>query len=251
MKVPKVFVSYSHDSLEHKKWVFDLSTRLMSNGIDVSLDRWDLSPGDDTHKYMEKGISEADRILLICTEQYVQKANSGVGGVGYENMIMPATISDDIYSNKLIPIIRQDGAQDVPNFLKTKLHLNFSGKDFEYQYDELVRSIHGKALFKKPEVTNNPFKPNTIEENLELESALKVAMEVIVACYEDSKTLCYKNLSLYHKGTRILFDLGLNECVRKGFLEEWDDYRYMELTYKGRKYAMQNIDFKMLSLLPF
>jgi hypothetical protein len=251
MIVPKVFVSYSHDSLEHKKWVIDLSTRLMSNGIEVSLDQWDVSPGDDTHKYMEKGISEADRILLICTKQYVQKANSGVGGVAYESMMMPATISDDIYSNKLIPIIRQDGAQDVPNFLKTKLHLNLSGEDFEYQYDELVRSIHGKALFKKPEVTNNPFKPNAIEKNLELESALKVAMEFIVACYEDRKKLSYKNLSLYHKGTRIMLDLGLCECVNKGLIEEYDNYYYFNLTNKGRKYAMQNIDGIKLDLPPF
>ena len=48
-----------------------------------------------------------------------------------------------------------------------------------------------------------------------------------------------------------MLDLGLNECVTKGFLEEWDDYRYMELTYKGRKYAMQNIDFRTPSLIPF
>ena len=88
MTVPNVFVSYSHDSLERKKWVFDLSTRLMSNGIEVGLNQWDVSPGDDTHKYMEKNISEADRILLICTEQYVQKANSGEGGVGFVNFLM-------------------------------------------------------------------------------------------------------------------------------------------------------------------
>jgi hypothetical protein len=28
MKIPKVFISYSHDSQEHKKWVLDLATRL-------------------------------------------------------------------------------------------------------------------------------------------------------------------------------------------------------------------------------
>ena len=37
MTVPKVFVSYSHDSPEHKKWVIDLSTRLMSNGLRKSI----------------------------------------------------------------------------------------------------------------------------------------------------------------------------------------------------------------------
>ena len=249
MKVPKVFVSYSHDSLEHKEWVLNLSTRLMSNGIDVSLDRWDLSPGADVSKYMETGILEADRILLICTKQYVQKANSGEGGVGYENMMMPTTISDDIYSNKLIPIVRQDGTQDVPNFLKTKLRLNFSDEDFGYQYDELVRSIHGKALFKKPEVTNNPFKSIPDEESLELKSALKTAMSVVVSCYEDGAYLNYERLYSYYYGTRIMLDLGLKECVEKGLLEQVN--RSFYLTDKGRKYAMQNIDLIKNDQVPF
>ena len=30
---PKVFISYSHDSEEHKSWVLQLATRLRSNGV--------------------------------------------------------------------------------------------------------------------------------------------------------------------------------------------------------------------------
>jgi len=53
---PKVFVSYSHDSEEHKAWVLQLSTRLRSNGVDVILDRWNLKLGSDIAHFMEKGI---------------------------------------------------------------------------------------------------------------------------------------------------------------------------------------------------
>ena len=42
---PKVFVSYSHDSQDHKDWVLKLATRLVANGVDVILDQWDLSLG--------------------------------------------------------------------------------------------------------------------------------------------------------------------------------------------------------------
>ncbi len=28
MTIPSVFISYSHDTQEHKKWVLDLATRL-------------------------------------------------------------------------------------------------------------------------------------------------------------------------------------------------------------------------------
>jgi hypothetical protein len=73
---PKVFVSYSHDSSEHKQWVGEISAKLRHDGIDVTLDQWDLSLGDDITKFMEDGLSLSDRVILICTENYVRKADA-------------------------------------------------------------------------------------------------------------------------------------------------------------------------------
>lgn len=116
MTTPKVFVSYSHDSQEHKKWVLDLATRLRNNGVDAILDQWDLKPGGDLTHFMERSLSSADRVLMICTEKYVEKANSGAGGVGYEKMIVTADLLKAIDSEKIIPLIRQSGSRDVPTF---------------------------------------------------------------------------------------------------------------------------------------
>ena len=44
---PKVFISYSHDSADHKEWVLDFATTLRNRGVDAILDQWDLKPGDD------------------------------------------------------------------------------------------------------------------------------------------------------------------------------------------------------------
>lgn len=49
MTIPKVFISYSHDSQEHKKWVLEFATRLRNSGVDAILDQWELQPGDDIH----------------------------------------------------------------------------------------------------------------------------------------------------------------------------------------------------------
>lgn len=54
MDVPKVFISYSHDSIKHKQWVLNLATRLRNNGIDAILDQFELKPGDDIPHFMEK-----------------------------------------------------------------------------------------------------------------------------------------------------------------------------------------------------
>ncbi|ENM5919925.1 toll/interleukin-1 receptor domain-containing protein [Vibrio mimicus] len=159
MAVPKVFVSYSHDTQEHKKWVLDLATRLRNSGIDAVIDQWELGPGDDLPHFMETNLATADRVIMICTERYVEKANSGSGGVGYEKMIITSELLSKIDSNKVIPVIKQDASNDVPTFLKSKLYIDFSKiEDYELSFDDLVRSIHGAPLFKKPEIGNNPFK---------------------------------------------------------------------------------------------
>lgn len=56
-KHPKVFISYSHDSLSHKTWIKKLTTYLRNKGIDVILDQWDLALGSDIAKFMEHGLS--------------------------------------------------------------------------------------------------------------------------------------------------------------------------------------------------
>src|SRR5262245_25666670 len=80
----KGFSSYSHDSQQHKDWVRRLATDLLSNGIDADLDQWSLVPGQDIAAFMAEGIRTAKRVLLICSEEYVTKAENGRGGVGYE-----------------------------------------------------------------------------------------------------------------------------------------------------------------------
>lgn len=126
MTTPKVFISYSHDTPEHKMWVMKLAQKLMDNGIEARLDMWELGPGDDIARFMERGLKEADRVLMVCTEKYVQKAEAGQGGAGYEKMIMTADYMKQVDSKRVIPIIRQNGTDHVPAFLGTKLYMDFS-----------------------------------------------------------------------------------------------------------------------------
>ncbi len=99
--IPKVFISYSHDNPDHKKWVAELAIKLVKNGIDAVLDQWDLSPGDDLTAFMERAVTEVDRVLVICSSNYVAKANAGVGGVGYEKMIVNAELVNNFSSVRL------------------------------------------------------------------------------------------------------------------------------------------------------
>jgi hypothetical protein len=90
--VPRVFTSYGHDSEEHKAWVLRLADRLIRNGVDVILDQYDLRLEADLPGFIESGISGADRVLAICSDGYVEKANLRRGGVGYERRILTADL---------------------------------------------------------------------------------------------------------------------------------------------------------------
>jgi len=88
---PRVFISYSHDSPAHKQWIAELATRLRRSAVDAILDQWDLNLGDDVTRFMEAGVTGSDRVLVVCTDEYVRKADAGRGGVGYERLIVTMT----------------------------------------------------------------------------------------------------------------------------------------------------------------
>jgi hypothetical protein len=156
---PKIFMSYSHDDREHKDWVLTLSTRLLANGVDVVLDQWDLRLGGDLPRFMESGLTGADRVLAVCTDKYVEKANAGKGGVGYEKMILTAELMQDLSSDKIIPVIRSnERKQLLPTFLGSRVYVDFRDPaEHEAKYAELVREIHGVGVNPRPPLGVNPF----------------------------------------------------------------------------------------------
>jgi hypothetical protein len=162
---PRVFVSYSHDDQPHKDWVLQLADRLVRNGVDIILDQWDLRIGSDLPRFMEAGLIESDRVMAVCSENYVNRANSGVGGVGYEKMILTGELMQNVASTKIIPVVRNNGSKvPVPTFLSTRLYVDFRNDDLhEQRYAELLREIHGVPVTARPVLGLNPFDTVAVE----------------------------------------------------------------------------------------
>jgi hypothetical protein len=245
MSIPKIFVSYSHDSRPHKSWVLSLATKLRASGVDAILDQWELKAGDDLPSFMEKFITDSDYILMICSENYVAKANSGRGGVGYEKMIVTSDLMESIDSNKVIPIIRQNGKYDVPIFLKTKLYIDMSSDELEeFGFDELIRTLHKSPLYKKPELGKNPFESGEMPRPKKPEpvgDGLKEIMAILIQAFNNTSEqyVLYRDLIKSSPLSRIMVDYGIDSAVAEDLITRDLDGDIIILA-KGRCYAVEH-----------
>ena len=121
--------------------------------------------GQDIAAFMAGGIRTADRVLLICTDQYVSKAEAGSGGVAYERLIVTAEVVGSIDTIKFIPIVRNNvSARKVPNFLGPRVYIDFSD-DAQHmaKLEELMREVHQAPALVKPPLGDNPFRGEVID----------------------------------------------------------------------------------------
>ena len=141
----KVFISYSWDNDNHKAWVRELSARVRSDGIVVTLDQWHLVPGDQLPEFMERSVRESDYVLIVCTHKYKVRSNNRQGGVGYEGDIITAESMATRNQRKFIPILRQQSWTDsAPNWLLGKYYIDFSSSPYPQEsYDDLLGTLSG------------------------------------------------------------------------------------------------------------
>ena len=160
--MPKVFISYSWEDESHKQWVKHLADELLKNGIDATLDQYDLALGDRLPLFMEKSISDSDYVLVICTPKYKEKSDNRKGGVGYEGHIISGELLSTGNERKFIPIMRKGTAVSaIPRCLSGKLGVNLvDGGDYENNFKDLITTIWGgkrkPALGEKPSFLNQP-----------------------------------------------------------------------------------------------
>lgn len=167
----KVFISYSWEDVEHKKWALNLVDRLIADGIDAHIDQYELNYGDRLPQFMEEEITSADYVLIICTPNYKEKADNRKSGVGYEGHIISGELMKGHSERKFIPVIRKGEIEDCyPRYLYGKLGIDFRDDNkFEQNYKDLLATIYGKR--KKPQLGQIPtyIKSSDIKKNIEEE----------------------------------------------------------------------------------
>lgn len=163
---PKVFCSYCWTNQEYQNRIIFIAERLIESGIDVLLDKWDLVEGADTHAYMEKAISDKSvtHVLIFSDSGYAQKADSRIGGVGKETLIITPEVygQEDVTAKeqRYLPIVMEKDASGnafLPVYLRGRYYIDMSTDDlFNDSFEQLVRAIFGKPIYRKPQLGKAP-----------------------------------------------------------------------------------------------
>lgn len=144
-----VFLSYSWDSEEHRRWATALARALEQEpDLQVTFDQFDLWAGRDLTHFMDQALN-SDRIVVVSTPNYVAKAAARTGGVGYESSIISAALARNCATDKFIPLLRE--GTELPRFLSSKVYIDFREPTrFDVALPTLLAAIRRQPSVPRP-----------------------------------------------------------------------------------------------------
>jgi hypothetical protein len=181
----EVFISYSHDSVEHVERVLQLSNRLRSEGVDCVLDQYEESPPEGWPRWMDKKIRDAQYVLMVCTEPYFKRVMGeeaeGTGlGVRWEgNLIYQHFYNAGALNHKFIPVLfKQEHAKFIPTPLQGATYYCLAT---DSRYDDLYMRLTNQRRVEKPELGKRRALPaKTVKTN----PALYISTPIDVGLWE-------------------------------------------------------------------
>ena len=147
-----VFISYSWDSNEHRKWVRRFSDDLRKYGVYTLLDQYEPA-GTDLPDFMKRGIKRADKVLVIGTPGYAQKVDTDNCGVHFEDQIMSVGMYNGV-KYKFVPVLRNGTfGEAFQELVGSKKGYDFSNdNDYLNVLAEIVNDLKGTAANAIPPV---------------------------------------------------------------------------------------------------
>lgn len=115
-----------------------------------------------------------------------------------------------------------------------------SSNQFEFAFDELVRTLHNAPLFEKPPITKSPF-PVAPKPAAPSKDGVKELMSDVIQEFESTTKayLYYPSLIESVNVSRVMLDLLFAEAVQRDFLLRIN-HDYYQLLDKGKQYVIEN-----------
>ena len=148
MSEKTVFISYSHDSDEHREKVLALSERLRDDGIETLLDQYmNGAPVQGWPRWMLDQLDVAAFVLVVCTETYYRRFRGhevpGKGkGVDWEGALITTELYDACSRTlKFVPVFLSEAVEEhIPEPLRAGTHYALTSEvAYQRLYDFLLQ----------------------------------------------------------------------------------------------------------------
>lgn len=230
----EVFISYSHDSIEHVQLVLELSNRLRSEGVDCILDQYETSPPEGWPRWMDKRIRDSKYVVLICTEPYFlrvmgeEREDRGLGVRWEGNLIYQHFYNAGTLNHRFIPVVfRSDHLRFIPTPLQGATHYVLTDS---HGYDDLYLRLTDQPKVEKPKLgKRRPLPTRPVKNN----PAMFLSMPIDVDLWNTAKWRA--TFFSYQPGMPPVLGLAFrDESAARKIFEGWherygDNDRYEEL----------------------
>jgi hypothetical protein len=159
----RVFISYSHDSPEHRRRARALADQLRTDGIESWIDQYVQDPNEGWIRWMRQQVKQADKVLLIFTEAYQRRfegdEEEGKGlGATFEGVIVTQALYEGGGSNAKFRPVVFEGADE--RFIPLELRrFNRYRVDTPEQYQNLLRWLYEAPSIVAPTIGQKPDLP--------------------------------------------------------------------------------------------
>jgi hypothetical protein len=153
--VPKVFVSYAHESDGHKALVLEFATFLRDAGVAVVLDRWSADVRQDWYSWAIREMTAADFVVVVASERY-RLTGDGNGpstehrGVASEAALLRELVYGDraAWLPKVLPVVLPGHVLgQIPLFLQPHTASRYHVTSFDPAgAEELLGVIFGQPV---------------------------------------------------------------------------------------------------------
>jgi hypothetical protein len=156
------FISYAHESDEHKAWVRRLATDLVQNGVNARVDQWWCQPGASLTQFMAREVELNDYVLCVCTPTSAEKCTQGRGGVDFEQQIISGSILAGVGRERFIPVVRKgsfgrgDDAALPAHFLGIHAIDMRRDEQFDEKLIEVLRVVFQAPQYQPPPLGTPP-----------------------------------------------------------------------------------------------
>ncbi|MBO3748456.1 TIR domain-containing protein [Streptosporangiaceae bacterium NEAU-GS5] len=156
---PRAFVSYAHESEDHRADVLAFCEFLASGGVDVRLDRWHLEARRDWQLWATRQILDADFVIVVASEQCravgdgARATDANLGLRSEMRLLRELYHADpETWTRRVLPVVLPGHAvTEIPLFLQPRTADHFMVTSLTPAgADDLLRILFGRPSLRPP-----------------------------------------------------------------------------------------------------